>query len=379
MSSARILVPVSESTTLRNTVAHAIDLCLEDSKDRGDSGRPEKTDGPEETDVREDTDGRKDSGVSKNGDDRPTVHFVYPVSERLTYDVETTETREARDLLDRVTVWAEEDLGDDAASVAVETALVGTREYLFSPGDYAGVLAEYATAHDLSLAVFDPGFNPLGTTPLLPPLEAEVERAGLEVQKAPVQRERRSPLLVRSGTIAQFLALFGVSFLFYLLLAGSVATFELATGAISAGIVAVSLWGISLTTPVKVGRMGRQLARFAVYVPYLLWEIVVANVQIAYVVLHPSLPIDPEVVEFDAAVWSALPVTTLANSITLTPGTLTVDVSRRHFTVHTLTGNARDALFEGKLERAVRFVFYGRAASRIPSPAERAERSEGDE
>nr|WP_193570748.1 monovalent cation/H+ antiporter subunit E [Halorubellus sp. JP-L1] len=354
-------------------------MCLEDSKDRGDSGRPEKTDGPEETDVREDTDGRKDSGVSKNGDDRPTVHFVYPVSERLTYDVETTETREARDLLDRVTVWAEEDLGDDAASVAVETALVGTREYLFSPGDYAGVLAEYATAHDLSLAVFDPGFNPLGTTPLLPPLEAEVERAGLEVQKAPVQRERRSPLLVRSGTIAQFLALFGVSFLFYLLLAGSVATFELATGAISAGIVAVSLWGISLTTPVKVGRMGRQLARFAVYVPYLLWEIVVANVQIAYVVLHPSLPIDPEVVEFDAAVWSALPVTTLANSITLTPGTLTVDVSRRHFTVHTLTGNARDALFEGKLERAVRFVFYGRAASRIPSPAERAERSEGDE
>jgi multicomponent Na+:H+ antiporter subunit E len=100
---------------------------------------------------------------------------------------------------------------------------------------------------------------------------------------------------------------------------------------------------------------------------------------IAYVVLHPDLPIDPEMVEFDAAVWSALPVTTLANSITLTPGTLTVDVSRQHFTVHTLTGSSRDDLFSGALERAVRFVFYGRAAARIPSPVERQEMEQDEQ
>jgi multicomponent Na+:H+ antiporter subunit E len=160
------------------------------------------------------------------------------------------------------------------------------------------------------------------------------------------------------------------------LLAGSIATFELVTGAISAGIVATALWGISLTTPVQPVRTGKQLGRFALYVPYLLYEIAKANVEIAYVVLHPDLPIDPEMVEFDAAVWSALPVTTLANSITLTPGTLTVDVSRQHFTVHTLTGNAREGLFAGTLERAVRFVFYGRAAARIPSPLERRRRED---
>ena len=78
MSSARILVPVSTSKTLRNTVAHAIDRCLEDA-----------------------TDGA-------------TVHFVYPVSERVTYDVETAETEQGRELLDRVRIWAEEDLGEDA-------------------------------------------------------------------------------------------------------------------------------------------------------------------------------------------------------------------------------------------------------------------------
>ena len=341
-----MLVPVSESGTLRNTVEYAVRQAVEHATD---SGRP------------------------------ATIHFVYPVSERLTFDTETDETRTARTLLDRVSVWAEEDSGDNEEAVNVETSMIGTREYLFSPGDYADVLGQYARAHDLDLVLLDPEFAPLGTTPLLPTLESEVRRAGIEVEEAPVKRERQRPLLVRRGRIEQYFALFGVSFVFYLLLAGSVATFELVTGAITAGIVATALWGISLTTPLKLVRTGQRLGRFVLYMPYLLWEIAKANMAIAYVVLHPDLPIDPEMVEFDAAVWSALPVTTLANSITLTPGTLTVDVSRQHFTVHTLTGSSRDDLFSGALERAVRFVFYGRAAARIPSPVERQEMEQDEQ
>lgn len=346
MTSHRLLVPVSESPTLRNTVAYAIERALEHITET---------------------------------DESPSVHFVYPVSERLTFDAEPAEVKTGRTLLERITVWAEEDLGEDLDAVSIETALIGTREYLFSPGDYADIFVRYAREHDLGLALFDPGFNPLGTTPLLPPLQSEVRRAGLDVEEAAVQRERRSALLVRRATAAQFIALFGVSYVFYLTLAGSVAPYELATGAISAGVVAVALWGISLTTPIKPRRAIRQLGRFGLYVPYLLWEIVLANFHIAYVVLHPDLPIDPELVEFDAAVWSGLPVTTLANSITLTPGTLTVDVTRRHFTVHTLTRNARRGLFAGSLERAVRFVFYGWAAAHIPSPRERMSEEELEE
>jgi multicomponent Na+:H+ antiporter subunit E len=345
LTSSRLLVPVTESGSIRSTVEYAVRRAVEHATGTGSSA---------------------------------TIHFVYPVSERLTFDTDTDETQTASSLLERVRVWAEEDRGDNQEAVTFETAMIGTREYLFSPGDYADILAEYARGHDLDLVVFDPGFNPLGTTPLLPPLENEVRRAGIELEEAPVQRERRGPSLVRRGTLAQYLALFCASFGFYLLLAGSVAPFELATGAISAGIVATALWGISLTSPVDLGRTARQLGRFALYVPYLLYEIAKANVEIAYVVLHPDLPIDPEMVEFDAAVWSALPVTTLANSITLTPGTLTVDVSRRHFTVHTLTRSSREELFSGALERAVRFVFYGRAAARIPSPLERRRTEEDD-
>ena len=348
MTNSRLLVPVSESGTLRSTVEFAVRRAIE---------RAEET------------------------DSQASVHFVYPLSERLTGGSKTEETEETQagqSLLERVSVWAEEDRGDNEEAVTFETATIGTRQYLFSPGDYADVLVQYARRNDLGTVVFDPGFNPLGTAPLLPPLENEVRRGGVEVEEAPVQRERRNPLLVQRGTLAQFLSLFAVSYAFYLLLAGSFAVFELVTGAITAAVVSVALWGISLTTPLKPVRTAKQTARFALYVPYLLWEIAKANVAIAYVVLHPDLPIDPEVVEFDAAVWSAVPVTTLANSITLTPGTLTVDVSRQHFTVHTLTGDSRDDLFSGALERAVRFVFYGRAAARIQTPLERR-RAEDEE
>jgi multicomponent Na+:H+ antiporter subunit E len=336
----RSVVPVSDSDTLRETVAYAV----RQATDRG----ADETSEPAE------------------------IHFVYPLSGRLGFEEEPRKVDTARNLLDRVSVWAKEDI-EEGLDVTVETAMIGTSEYLFSPGDYADVLIGYATAHDLETAVFDPEFNPLGTTPLLPTLEAEVRRSGLDVQTAVVSRRRRNPLLVQRSAIGQALTLFGVSFLFYLALAGSIEAFEVVTGAITAGIVAASLWGVSLTTPVSPASSLTRLIRFILYVPYLLWAITKANLEIAYVVLHPDLPIDPEMVEFDAAVFSALPVMTLANSITLTPGTLTVDVSRQHFTIHTLTGGSREDLLDGSLERAVRFVYYGRSAARAPSPRERGE------
>jgi multicomponent Na+:H+ antiporter subunit E len=346
VTGSRSIVTVSESDTLRETVAYAVRQAISRAEEPGDGAE---------------------------------IHFVYPLSGQVGFEEDPRGVDTGRTLLDRVDVWAEEDIGEET-DVTVETAMIGTNEYLFSPGDYADVLIEYAAAHDLEVAVFDPGFKPLGTTPLLPTLEAEVRESGLKVQKAAVTRRRRSPLLVQRGTIEQVLALFGISFLFYLALAGSIETFELVTGTITAGIVAASLWGVSVTTSVRPVVTVTRFVRLVVYVPYLLWEITKANLEVAYVVLHPDLPIDPKMVEFDAAVFSALPVTTLANSITLTPGTLTVDVSKSHFTVHTLTGGARESLFDGTLERAVRFVYYGRSAARIPSPRERGDEGErGDE
>lgn len=339
MTGGHVLVPVGDSVTIRNTVAYSVQQVL-------DAGGSERE-----------------------------IHFVFPFAGRGTA-LEGVDN--PKELLNRCEIWAREDLGEKADAVDVRTALVGVEQYLFSPGDYADVLSSYAAANDIDRAILDPEYNPSGTAPLLPPLEAELERDGIAVETAPVERPTRRPGLVGRGGFGQFVGLFAASLGFYLLVSGTLGTFDLVTGAISGGIVAAMLWRVSVTGPLRPTRVLGQVGRLLLYVPFLLWEVAKANIHVAYVVLHPSLPIDPKMVEFDAAVWSELPVATLANSITLTPGTLTVDVSRRHFTIHTLTANSRDDLFDGGLERAVRFVFYGRSAMAIASPRERGEEG-GDE
>jgi len=69
-------------------------------------------------------------------------------------------------------------------------------------------------------------------------------------------------------------------------------------------------------------------------------ELLVANVAVARTVISPSLPIDPAVVEVPLRVESDVAVTTIANSITLTPGTLTMDydADANSLYVHSLNG-----------------------------------------
>jgi len=335
----RLLVPVGESPTLRNTVAYAVRIAQEEAAERGGEA---------------------------------TVHFVYPAVWRSVEPTRESKFGQARELLDRVEVWGEEDRDPAGPAVGVETAVVGDDAYLFSPGDFANVLADYAESNGLDAVVVDPEYQPGGNAPMLRPLEFELRQRGLTVEEAPVERSTRRGALLGRGNVSQFLLLFGVSYGFYLLVGGFVLSgFELFTGAITAGLVAALLWRISLASTPSGVRYLKQSARLALYAPYLLWEIALANVAIAYVVLHPQLPIDPSMERFEGAVWGDLPVTTLANSITLTPGTLTVEVSDREFYIHTLTASAREDLFDGALERAVRFVYYGRAAASIPSPRER--------
>jgi multicomponent Na+:H+ antiporter subunit E len=100
------------------------------------------------------------------------------------------------------------------------------------------------------------------------------------------------------------------------------------------------------------------LLRAVVFVPALLVAVVRANLALVAVVLDPDLPIDPAVVRLPApegTVARAL----LANSITLTPGTLTLDIVDDELVVHTLTEASRTELLEGSLVRSVAFVTDG--------------------
>ena len=65
---------------------------------------------------------------------------------------------------------------------------------------------------------------------------------------------------------------------------------------------------------------------FLYYVPIFLWEMLKANIDVAYRVSHPKLPINPGIVKVKTTLKSETGLTFLANSITLTPGTLSVDL-----------------------------------------------------
>jgi multicomponent Na+:H+ antiporter subunit E len=148
--------------------------------------------------------------------------------------------------------------------------------------------------------------------------------------------------------------------------------FEWATGLITATVVAVSMSQITLNSDPDTTSVLR-LLRHIPYIPYLIWEILKANVAVTAAILDPRAEIDPRLTRIRPAVYGSLPTSVLANSITLTPGTLTVRVRGDGLIVHTLLPSVRDDLFEGSLERAVRFVFYGRKAMAIATPRERGD------
>jgi multicomponent Na+:H+ antiporter subunit E len=334
----RLLVPVADSVAVRNTVAYVVDVATAAAEDR-----------PVE------------------------LHFVDVASTRAVDPDAPAELAAASDLLDRVEAWVAEDTGDSLPSnLEVVTDVIGADQYLFSPGDYADVLLEYAADADIDRIVLDPEYSPGGAAPMLRPLTIELARGEYEVEEAPVERRTERTVLARAASLPKYLTVFGFSYLFYMLLSAW-KPLDFFTGALTATLVAVLLAPVAFSEQPSVRRVGKQLVRLVIYAPYLLKEIAVANLQIAYVVLHPDLPIDPEVVELKAAVWGDAAVTTLANSITLTPGTLTVSVTDRAFAIHSLTAGSRADLFDGGLERAVRFVFYGRAAAAIATPRERGD------
>jgi multicomponent Na+:H+ antiporter subunit E len=89
------------------------------------------------------------------------------------------------------------------------------------------------------------------------------------------------------------------------------------------------------------------------YVPWLLWEILKANVDVARIILHPKLPIRPHLFRVEASQRSEVGQVIYANSITLTPGTISLDVRDNGILVHALTDEAADELKKGEMDGRV--------------------------
>jgi len=93
--------------------------------------------------------------------------------------------------------------------------------------------------------------------------------------------------------------------------------------------------------------------RFFLYLPWLLKEVVLSNIAVAKVILSPSLPIHPRILRIAASQKTQVGQVVYANSITLTPGTVTLDVRDGHFLVHALTTESAEGLLTGEMDRRV--------------------------
>ncbi len=115
--------------------------------------------------------------------------------------------------------------------------------------------------------------------------------------------------------------------------------------------------GFFAAAPSNAGWLLATSARFLLYVPWLAWEIAVANLYVAYLVLHPRMPIEPMLVEFETSLATEQAQVLLAQSITLTPGTVTVDAAGGKLLVHCLSRKTRNGLATGRLQTKVGGLF----------------------
>ena len=93
------------------------------------------------------------------------------------------------------------------------------------------------------------------------------------------------------------------------------------------------------------------------YIPWLIWQIVVASLQVASVVLRPRCSIDPSLVRFKTSLQNTTYRVILGNSITLTPGTITVRIEGDEFLVHSLMDASSSGIIDGSLPEQVAKLF----------------------
>lgn len=137
-----------------------------------------------------------------------------------------------------------------------------------------------------------------------------------------------------------------ILFVTWILLSGKFDLPHLIMGVISSFIV--SYVSSDLLFPVARTTFIRQVwPRFILYIFYLLWKIVLANMHMLYLTFHPKIEkvISPQIIKFQGYLTSDMSITTLANSITLTPGTVTIEVSPDGiFTVHAIDDKTASGL-----------------------------------
>jgi multicomponent Na+:H+ antiporter subunit E len=150
----------------------------------------------------------------------------------------------------------------------------------------------------------------------------------------------------------------------WLALTGFKSSQELITGAVFAVLVSLAAGHFLITTEKSGRNIFKRTAYFLLYIIKFIWEMIKANLHVAFLVIHPYKPINPGIVKINTSLTKDSSLTILCNSITLTPGTLTIDLnkSKGEIYIHwidvkpgTIKDNTREIGF--RFEKILKEVF----------------------
>jgi multicomponent Na+:H+ antiporter subunit E len=142
-----------------------------------------------------------------------------------------------------------------------------------------------------------------------------------------------------------------VLYIFWILLSGYFTPFLLAAGAGSA--ICVVLAARQMKIADREGHPIQMIGSVLWYWPWLVKEIAKSAWDVSRIILDPRLPISPVLVRFKPTQKTQVGLVTHANSITLTPGTITVEASADEFLVHALTRAGGAGVIDSEMDRRV--------------------------
>ena len=131
----------------------------------------------------------------------------------------------------------------------------------------------------------------------------------------------------------RYITLFILSLIFWLLLTFKLTVPNIIVGSV-ASIICSLFFGRFFVTNVYKLLQPKRYFWFVIYLFIFVWECIKANLDVAYRVLHPAMPIRPGIVKVKTTLKSDMAKMLLANSITMTPGTISVDIIDDFLYIH---------------------------------------------
>jgi len=99
--------------------------------------------------------------------------------------------------------------------------------------------------------------------------------------------------------------------------------------------------------------------RLFLYVPWLIIQVVKSGLHVTRLILHPKLPIEPQIIRYKPRLQDPAGLVLLGNSITLTPGTITAEIASDRLLVHAIDSLSAKSVIDGSMEGRVARVFDG--------------------